>query len=96
MAMFIVLGKLWLTVVQVDEGIEREARAWLRRHDERVYSFVEATSFVVMRRERLGEDEGAAMAVGWWVSLNQVPGRAGTRRQVPGSSRSEVTRTIWS
>jgi predicted nucleic acid-binding protein len=45
----------WLTVVQVDEGVEREARAWLRRHDERVYSFVDATSFVVMRRERVGE-----------------------------------------
>jgi predicted nucleic acid-binding protein len=45
----------WLTVAHVDEGIEREARAWLRRHDERVYSFVDATSFVVMRRERLGE-----------------------------------------
>ena len=45
----------WLTVVHVDDGIEREALAWLRRHDERVYSFVDATSFVVMRRERLGE-----------------------------------------
>lgn len=45
----------WLTVVHVDPGIEREARAWLRRHDERVYSFVDATSFVVMRRERIGE-----------------------------------------
>ena len=45
----------WLTVVQVDEGVEREARAWLRRHDERAYSFVDATSFIVMRRERLGE-----------------------------------------
>ena len=45
----------WLTVVHVDAGIEREARAWLRRHDERVYSFVDATSFVVMSRERLGE-----------------------------------------
>jgi len=45
----------WLTVVQVDEGMEREARAWLRRHDERVYSFVDATSFIVMRREGLGE-----------------------------------------
>jgi uncharacterized protein len=45
----------WLTVVHADEGIEREARAWLRRHDERAYSFVDATSFVVMRRERLGE-----------------------------------------
>ena len=45
----------WLTVVQVNEGVEREARAWLRRHDEQVYSFVDATSFVVMRRERLSE-----------------------------------------
>lgn len=45
----------WLTVVHVDEGMEREARAWLRRHDERVSSVVDATSFIVMRRERLGE-----------------------------------------
>jgi predicted nucleic acid-binding protein len=45
----------WLTVVHVNEAIEREARAWLRRHHERVYSLVDATSFVVMRRERLGE-----------------------------------------
>ena len=44
-----------MTVVQVGEGVEREARAWLRRHDERVYSYVDATSFVVMRRERLGD-----------------------------------------
>ena len=42
-------------VEHVDEGMEREARAWLRRHDERVYSFVDTTSFVVMRRERIGE-----------------------------------------
>jgi predicted nucleic acid-binding protein len=45
----------WLTVVHVDAGMEREARAWLRQHDERAYSFVDATSFVVMRRERLGD-----------------------------------------
>jgi len=45
----------WLTVVHVEESVEREARAWLRRHDERVYSFVHATSFIVMRRERLRE-----------------------------------------
>jgi len=45
----------WLAMVHVEESIEREARAWLRRHDERVYSFVDATSFVVMRRERVGE-----------------------------------------
>jgi uncharacterized protein len=45
----------WLTVVFVDKPTEREARTWLRRHDERVYSFVDATSFAVMRRERLRE-----------------------------------------
>ena len=38
----------WLTVVHVDEATEREARAWLRRHDERTYSFVDATSFAVI------------------------------------------------
>jgi predicted nucleic acid-binding protein len=45
----------WLTVMHVDGATEREARAWLRRHDERPYSFVDATSFAVMRRERIGE-----------------------------------------
>jgi len=45
----------WRTVVHTDEGIEREALAWLRRHDERAYSFVDATSFAVMRRERIAE-----------------------------------------
>jgi predicted nucleic acid-binding protein len=39
-----------LTVISVDDDSEREAWAWLRRHDERVYSFVDATSFAVMRR----------------------------------------------
>jgi predicted nucleic acid-binding protein len=36
---------------------EKESRAWrwLRRHDERVYSFVDATSFEVMRARRLRE-----------------------------------------
>ena len=48
----------WLTVVHVEEATEREARAWLRRHDERVYSFVDATSFAVMRRERLAGGVG--------------------------------------
>ena len=36
-------------------GCRRIRWAWLRRHDERVCSFVDATSFVVMRRERVGE-----------------------------------------
>lgn len=45
----------WLAVERVEEPLEREAWAWLRRHDERSYSFVDATSFAVMRRERLRE-----------------------------------------
>jgi len=44
-----------LTIHPVDEADEREAWAWLRRHDERVYSFVDATSFAVMRRLNLLE-----------------------------------------
>lgn len=32
-----------------------DAMAWLRRHDEREYSFVDATSFAVMRRRRITE-----------------------------------------
>lgn len=44
-----------LTVIRVDEGEEREAWAWLRRHDERAYSFVDATSFAVMRRRGILE-----------------------------------------
>lgn len=44
-----------LTVHRVT--IEQEAKAWgwLRRHDERAYSFVDATSFEVMRDRRLRE-----------------------------------------
>ncbi len=40
-------------VVHVPEKLEAEALSWLRRHDEREYSFVDATSFATMRRERL-------------------------------------------
>jgi predicted nucleic acid-binding protein len=40
-------------IVRVDADHEREAEEWLRRHDEREYSFVDATSFSVMRRRRL-------------------------------------------
>ena len=42
-------------VIRVDEEIERDALSWLRRHDEREYSFVDATSFVVMRKRRITE-----------------------------------------
>ena len=39
-----------LDVVFPGEDLEREALDWLRRHDERSYSFVDATSFALMRR----------------------------------------------
>jgi predicted nucleic acid-binding protein len=42
-------------VTLVAVGQEQEARGlrWLRRHDERIYSFVDATSFAVMRAQRV-------------------------------------------
>lgn len=36
-------------VVFVERELEREALDWLRQHDERPYSFVDATSFALMR-----------------------------------------------
>jgi len=44
-----------LTIHHVDETLEDDARRWLQRHDERDYSFVDATSFALMRRRRLRE-----------------------------------------
>lgn len=44
-----------VTVVGVDDTIDERAWAWLRRRDERVYSYVDATSFELMRRERIAE-----------------------------------------
>ena len=37
-------------IVHVDQAIEDLAHEWLRNHDEREYSFVDATSFMVMRK----------------------------------------------
>jgi len=37
--------------VSIDQ--ETDALRWLRRRDERVYSYVDATSFVVMRANRI-------------------------------------------
>jgi predicted nucleic acid-binding protein len=42
-------------VLHVDEATEQEAWRWLRARSEREYSFVDATSFAVMRRRRLRE-----------------------------------------
>jgi predicted nucleic acid-binding protein len=55
-----------LQIAFVDEPLEREAVHWLRRHDERGYSFVDATSFALMRslgiREALAFDGDFAAA----------------------------------
>ncbi|MGI9023036.1 MAG: type II toxin-antitoxin system VapC family toxin [Acidimicrobiales bacterium] len=48
-----VFGSPRVELLHVEEGIEDEAWRWLARHDEREYSFVDATSFAVMRRMRL-------------------------------------------
>lgn len=42
-------------VVHVDEAIEADAWRWLRGRAEREYSFVDSTSFAVMRRRRIRE-----------------------------------------
>ncbi len=44
-----------VSALHVDEAAEQEAWDWLMRHDERAYSFVDATSFATMRRLRLSE-----------------------------------------
>lgn len=44
-----------LQTVHVPEALERDAWNWLRRRDERVYSFVDATSFALMRKRRIRE-----------------------------------------
>jgi len=46
-------GRLAVHTVTADE--ESRAWRWLRRHDERAYSFVDAASFEVMRARRLRE-----------------------------------------
>jgi predicted nucleic acid-binding protein len=50
------LGRLpGVAQVHVTTEEETDAWRWLRRHDEREYSFVDATSFAVMRRRRVRE-----------------------------------------
>ena len=39
----------------VDTHVDERAWEWLRRHDERAYSYVDAGSFEIMRRERIAE-----------------------------------------
>lgn len=55
-----------LSVYVVGPDLEATAWRWLRRHDERAYSFVDATSFAAMRElgieEALAFDEDFAAA----------------------------------
>jgi uncharacterized protein len=44
-----------LTVLTVEQDDERDAWTWLRHRDERPYSFVDATSFAIMRRLAIRE-----------------------------------------
>ena len=50
-----VLRSRRVQLVHVDESVEQDAWRWLERHDEREYSFVDATSFMLMRRLRIRE-----------------------------------------
>lgn len=42
-----------LQLVPIEPDLESEALRWLRRHDEREYSFVDATSFALMRTRKI-------------------------------------------
>lgn len=44
-----------LEIAFAGDTLEAEAWAWLRRHDEREYSFVDAVSFALMRHRRVRE-----------------------------------------
>ncbi len=44
-----------IQISRVSEELEDEALRWLRRHDEREYSFVDATSFAYMRAKGISE-----------------------------------------
>ena len=44
-----------LEMVHVEPDLEQRAITWLRRHDDREYSFVDATSFAVMRSMKIRE-----------------------------------------
>jgi len=40
-------------IVHTDPDVERRALAWLRKRDDREYSFVDATSFILMRAMKI-------------------------------------------
>lgn len=44
-----------VSIALVDRAIDERAWEWLRQRDDRAYSYVDATSFEIMRRERIVE-----------------------------------------
>jgi predicted nucleic acid-binding protein len=50
-----VLSAPRIALERIDETLEGTSWAWLRAHDERPYSFVDATSFALMRKLRIRE-----------------------------------------
>jgi len=44
-----------IQVARVSDALEADALRWLRRHDEREYSFVDSTSFAYMRAKGIDE-----------------------------------------
>jgi predicted nucleic acid-binding protein len=50
-----VLARIAVRLERIDSELEDEAWKWLRVHDERPYSFVDATSFALMRKLRVTE-----------------------------------------
>jgi predicted nucleic acid-binding protein len=69
-------GRGRLVVHRVTEEQEQAAWEWLRKRDERVYSFVEATSFRVMRDRRLHEALAfdSDFAAAGFVEVRPAPG----------------------
>lgn len=51
----LIAGSDAVEVLHVAADVEDDAWRWLDRHDEREYSFVDATSFALMRRRGLTE-----------------------------------------
>jgi predicted nucleic acid-binding protein len=58
-----------LDVVAITDELDERAWTWLRSHDERAFSFVDATSFALMRSMKIKDVlafDGAFSAAGFW------------------------------
>ncbi len=64
-----------MSVVVVDDAVDERAWQWLHLRDERPYSYVDATSFEIMRRERIGEALafGGDFTAAGFVEVRPVP-----------------------